>query len=350
MKKVIAFTVLVLSLAFLGEIFYCYFTDTPLRKKMPFLASIINEDMDYTETNNPVDYNAADAEFQNDNGGMLTTTTSKSFVEQTLRDNTPRVYVPTKSGVFTYNSPDNTFHMDTSNAEEGYIVINYTGSNPKPKMMITGKELNTYTYTIIPFADLVIPLTSGASNYQISFFEQIEGQKYRQNYSLELPLVVKNQWTAFLYPNYYVEFNQDSQCVKIAQELAQNCFSDVDVIKNVYYYVIRNISYDYEMAADLKTDYIAVPDRTVQTKKGVCIDYACLMASMLRSQGIPTKVEVGYCDEVYHAWVSIYSGDEGWINGIFRFDGKSWSLIDPSIVNTEDDRLFDKIYYTKYVY
>ena len=349
MKKIISFSVLLMSVSFMALVFYCFFTDTPIKKKLPFLSSLISDNLDYTEEHKQMDYNAVDEDYMSNNG-TLTNAQGTSKTNIIYRDNTPKVYQPAKSGIFQYNSPDGTFHIDASNSEEGYIIVSYTGDNPKPKMMLTGQELNTYTYTIIPNADLVIPLTSGACTYQLSFFENIEGDKYKQNYTLEMPFNVKNQWTAFLYPNYYVEFNQNSQCVHIAQELAQKCVTDIDVIKNVYYYVIKNISYDYEMAANLKTDYIANPDKTIYTKKGVCIDYACLMASMLRSQGIPTKVEVGYCDNVYHAWVSIFSADEGWINGIFRFDGSSWSLIDPSIVNDKDERLFDKIYYTKYVY
>ena len=31
-----------------------------------------------------------------------------------------------------------------------------------------------------------------------------------------------------------------------------------------------------------------------KTKKGICLDYSSLIASMLRTQGIPTRMEIGY--------------------------------------------------------
>ncbi len=34
------------------------------------------------------------------------------------------------------------------------------------------------------------------------------------------------------------------------------------------------------------------------------------MTAMLRSQGIPTKLEIGYSGEAYHAWIST------WIDGV----------------------------------
>lgn len=52
---------------------------------------------------------------------------------------------------------------------------------------------------------------------------------------------------------------------------------------------------------------------------------------MLRSQGIPTKLEVGYVGEVYHAWISCYVDETGWVDNIIEFDGKDWSLLDPSL-------------------
>lgn len=55
------------------------------------------------------------------------------------------------------------------------------------------------------------------------------------------------------------------------------------------------------------------------------------MSAMLRSQGIPTKLEVGYVGEVYHAWISCYVDEIGWVDNIIEFDGKNWSLIDPTL-------------------
>ena len=54
------------------------------------------------------------------------------------------------------------------------------------------------------------------------------------------------------------------------------------------------------------------------------------MAAMLRSVGIPTRMEIGYSGDAYHAWVSVYVKDIGWINDIIQFDGNVWTLMDPT--------------------
>jgi transglutaminase/protease-like cytokinesis protein 3 len=55
---------------------------------------------------------------------------------------------------------------------------------------------------------------------------------------------------------------------------------------------------------------------------------------MLRSQGIPTRLVLGYVGDVYHAWISVHTPDTGWINNIIQFDGKDWRLMDPTFAAT----------------
>ena len=74
----------------------------------------------------------------------------------------------------------------------------------------------------------------------------------------------------------------------------------------------------------------------MKTGKGICFDYAALMTSMLRSQRIPTKLEVGYAGETYHAWISTYVDDKGWVDDIIKFDGKNWQLMDPTLAASND--------------
>jgi len=76
----------------------------------------------------------------------------------------------------------------------------------------------------------------------------------------------------------------------------------------------------------------------MDTGKGICLDYASLMTAMLRSQGIPTKLEVGYAGDVYHAWISVYLKEQGWVDDIIEFDGKSWTLMDPTLASANDKK------------
>ena len=76
--------------------------------------------------------------------------------------------------------------------------------------------------------------------------------------------------------------------------------------------------------------YIPSVDDTFLTNTGICFDYASLAAAMLRSCGIPTKVETGYISPsgIYHAWNEVYVKDSGWIEVGFKIDADTWTLLD----------------------
>ena len=139
-----------------------------------------------------------------------------------------------------------------------------------------------------------------------------------------------------------------------AKELAASACSDIDVVENVYNYIIDNFTYDYDKAANVESGYLPNVDEIYSTNCGICFDYAAVMATMLRSHNIPTRLEVGYMGDVYHAWISTYIKDIGWINGINEFDGDSRNLMDPTFASTSssptDFITENSKYITKYVY
>jgi len=75
-------------------------------------------------------------------------------------------------------------------------------------------------------------------------------------------------------------------------------------------------------------------DSVLAEKKGICFDYASLMTGMLRSQGIPCKLVVGYAGKAYHAWISVWTAETGWIEGTIYFDGSTWHRMDPTFASS----------------
>ena len=269
------------------------------------------------------------------------------------RDNTPVIYVPEAPGTVLYGNE--LISIDASNADQGYICAEYFGSCPKVKLQITCPNTTTYTYNMMGGAE-VFPLTSESGTYSIGVYENISGTEYSTCYRTDMEVSISNAFGPYLYPNQYVNFNSGSACVQKAQELAYTANSDLDVVSNVYNYVISNVVYDSELANSVESGYLPDPDRTLASCKGICLDYACLMSSMLRSQGIPTHLEVGYASTAYHAWISVYLDQTGWVNGIVEFNGTSWELMDPTFAaSASADELKEFIgdgtnYETKYVY
>ena len=267
------------------------------------------------------------------------------------RDNTARVLSPSADGKDIYKCDAAT--VDASNVSEGYLIVTYKGKSKKKKLQITGPDQVTYTYSLHGDSE-VFPLTAGDGTYKTEVFEIISGTKYATILSEKIPVKLSSQFGPYLYPNQYVNFNENSLGVSEAVRLSEPANSDLDVVSAVYSYIISNFTYDYDKSASVSTGYLPDVDTVFKEKSGICFDYASVMATMLRSQGIPTRLEVGYMGEEYHAWLSIHIKDSGWINGIIEFDGKNWELLDPTFAATssspKDFIPENSKYITKYVY
>ena len=72
---------------------------------------------------------------------------------------------------------------------------------------------------------------------------------------------------------------------------------------------MKNLKYDTKKAKTVQSGYLPDLDKVLAKKKGICFDYAALMTGMLRSQGVPCKLVVGYAGSAYHAWISVWSED-----------------------------------------
>lgn len=267
-----------------------------------------------------------------------------------------KVLVPEATGAEVYGEGE--IKLDVSNAAEGYVMLNYNGSNSKVKFQITTPEETTYTYSVTEYGSYkVYPLPGGDGKYGLTVYESASDEKnlYAVALSQEITVTIPDKLRTFLYPNCYVEFDGSSACVKKGEELAKGCNTDLDVVASVYDYVTGNITYDYDKAETVQTGYSPYPDNTLAAGTGICFDYASLMSAMLRSQQIPTRLEVGYVGDLYHAWLSCYIDESGWVDDIIEFDGSGWTMMDPTMASSGGSKEVLRLeeesgYITKYVY
>mgnify|MGYP000902170896 FL=1 len=271
------------------------------------------------------------------------------------RDSTPKVLTPSADGVTVYQ---NDFaSIDASNTSQGYVMVKYNGTNEKVKLQITCPDQSCYTYLISDRGAYdTFPLTAGNGSYALQVLENVAGDTYTVSLAQSINVSIEDEFLPFLYPNQYVNFHTDSKAVSKGRDLAKDTYSDLDVVQDIYNYVIKNISYDTEKAQNVSYGYVPDVDDTLSSKKGICFDYAALMTSMLRSQNIPTKLEVGYSGDAYHAWISTYIDDKGWVDDIIQFDGDTWQIMDPTLAATNDSAAVKKYvgdgshYVVKYTY
>lgn len=270
----------------------------------------------------------------------VSTSASVPGSETGTRDNTPLCLVPEADGIL--ETRNDVAVIDYSHADQGYICADYSGSVSKIKLILSGPDGTDYTYDLHGNGYEVFPLSAGSGSYKATIYENISGTSYSTCLYAGFDAVLANEFGPFLYPNQYVNFNADSKAVAKGAELAAGADTDLDVVISIYDYITASIKYDYNKASDPPAGYVTDVDEILSSGTGICLDYAALMSAMLRSQQIPTRLEVGYAKDAYHAWISVYTEETGWLNGLIEFTGSSWTLVDPTFGANSSEKSLKK--------
>ena len=229
--------------------------------------------------------------------------------------------------------------LDITNVNNGYFTASVL-KEQKTKVKVTvEKDKVKYTYDLSakPKAE-VFPLQLGDGKYDIKVLFQA-GSKYSVALSYQIEAKIKDKNAPFLFPNQQVDYKDDSKAIKKAAELVKKKKTTVEKVNTIYNHVITALVYDTKKAEDVTsgkiTTYVPKVDDVFSTGKGICFDYAALFAAMLRSQGIPAKLVIGYVStdkgNQYHAWNEFYVENKGWFKiNEMKFDGVKFNRLDPT--------------------
>lgn len=225
--------------------------------------------------------------------------------------------------------------IDYSNTKDGYVMIKWLGErDAKIKALLKGPSGTTYQYNLRTDGQYdAFPFSDGNGTYKVGVYKNTSGTKYSTALSVDVTVAMNDEFAPFVRPNQYVNYNTESAVVKKAAEICAGATENLQKVDKVYTWVINKITYDYDKAATVQSGYVPNVDEILSSRKGICFDYAALMSAMLRSQGVPVKLVVGYTGDVYHAWISVYSEKEGWVEGKIYFNGKEWKLMDPTFAS-----------------
>ena len=246
--------------------------------------------------------------------------------------------------------------IDYSHAEDGYVMARFlTETQSRLKVLIKGPT-TTYSYNLPLDQWAVFPLSDGSGNYQVCVYQNICDSKYALVLSAVFDVALTDEFAPFLRPNQYVDYTAATKAVEKGLDITAGLSHPLEKVAAVYDFVVTHLEYDYEKAATVKSGYLPVLDEVLNAKKGICFDYAALMTAMLRSQGIPSKLVVGYAGTTYHAWISVWTEENGWVDGAIFFDGHIWKRMDPTFASSgnRSDEIMDYIehgdYIAKYLY
>lgn len=217
---------------------------------------------------------------------------------------------PSADGDVIYRDGGTT--VDASHADQGYIMVKHTKLSKRLKLRLTlGEQMLTYDLNNDE-SFVTYPLTFGSGKYKVQVFKQASGNRYSNDSSLSFTAELAGDTLPYLYPNQYVWYTADSAAVAKGAQLCEGLDNDADKVKAIRKYVVSAILYDYVLASTVQSGYIPDVDTVLSTGKGICFDYATLTACMLRTQGIPTQLVIGYADQIYHAWNNVWLNNE-WV-------------------------------------
>lgn len=118
--------------------------------------------------------------------------------------------------------------------------------------------------------------------------------------------------TKYTSSNSLIDLETNEIVISKAAELRESSDSNEEFIDKVYK-LIRSMEYDQELFDKNKeTGRLYIPDinSKFEESKGICVDKSWMVALMLRSQGIPTKIVDGYQE-----FIGAHSWNEVLING-----------------------------------
>lgn len=205
-------------------------------------------------------------------------------------------------------APWNNSVIDEENAEKGTIQVQYNGTENKKIKLMIARDGERYFYDIKNGKVEAFPLQMGSGSYSVRILKNIEGNRYRTVNAAFISVDNLNDKDVYLNSIQNIKWDPLAQPILKAQELTAGLENEKDKVKAVYSYLVNNFSYDYYKYNNLSSGYLPDINETYTSKKGICYDFSALFAAMLRSLDIPTKLVMGYSDNIteYHAWNEVY--------------------------------------------
>ncbi len=248
----------------------------------------------------------------------------------------PDIAMPTSPG--TECAVSDKGAVDYSNASQGYVSAKYTGNASKLKLRISCGEMHD-DYDLTPGKTEYFPLVFGNGEYTVTIYENTSGTRYSKAVEGKFTVSLSSSLSPFLYPNRYSVYNSGSGCVYKAAEVCAGKTEDIEKIAAIFMWVTSNVTYDHGLAATVQKGYTPDPERTYNSRTGICFDYASLMCAMLRSQSIPTRLVIGNAaPSVWHAWNEVYTNETGWITPELMLKNAGYNIVDSTFYASAGDK------------
>ena len=194
------------------------------------------------------------------------------------------------------------YTIDLSHLSEGYFLAKQENGADDFRLRVV-KGDSVYTYDLKGEGEFeAFPLQLGDGTYDFQVYKNVVGTRYSKEAEARLDVELDSEYAPFLCSSEYVYYTDDSPAVKASLQLCEGAQSDEQKLRILRTFIRENFTYDHERARTIRESYRGDADMCFETRTGLCQDFAVMLASMLRVQGIPTKMVIGYTGDTCHAW------------------------------------------------
>lgn len=211
--------------------------------------------------------------------------------------------------------------INTDDLDKGIVKIQHNATEKVAHrvMIVKGDQKITYPF----FADgrvEAFPLQLGNGTYTVGLLKNVGDKRYVYVEQKKVELNLKDPNVVYLNSVQNVKWQSKDAPIVYGSKLLDKIKKPEDKLNKIYGFMVDSVKYDYEKISGLTTEYVPNINDTYKSLTGICYDYSALLASIQRSQGVPTRLVKGYSKfvEGYHAWNEVY------------IDGK-WIIIDSTV-------------------
>ncbi len=248
--------------------------------------------------------------------------------------------------VVNYDDGTQNAVIDMTNVNKGYVGVRANAPQSGMFQVMNNTTGANYIYVMkTDGKDQFYPMSFGDGNYTFTVFiyqgDNPDGTPSNSYFNIlggSVDVQLESEFAPFLVPSVVVSYGKKSDVVTLSHEITQHASTDLEVIQQIYFWVQDNISYDTEKAKKVQTgeltNYVPNLKKILESRSGICYDYASLVAAMLRANGIPCKMVFGdvKTDDsgttIMHAWNMIWTEEDGWIAVDIKAEVDKWEQVD----------------------
>ena len=202
--------------------------------------------------------------------------------------------------------------VDASHMDQGYVMCRVASPSKHGLKMRVVYGDTQLMYSLNQEAEYeVIPLQLGSGRYEFALYENVKGSKYSAEGKVSLSVQLSDEDAAYLVTNQYVDYDLYTAAVQKSDELCQGMSAAQDRFNIITRFMTSEFAYDFVRAKTISPGQLPEIDYCYENRMGICQDLSAVMVCMLRVQGVPCKLVIGYADKYYHAWTStVIDGQE----------------------------------------